>query len=131
MQPRLVTSIAHGSVVVQSFDAKQVGTLPVSADHLAVIEAGMLGSTSTPMGTTYYIFKNFPVLVAGKTGTAESGHPEPDSIFTCFAPASPLSGAHVTPKIAFGGILERGGLGGDHAAPIAHSMLAIYLGVGQ
>lgn len=131
MQPRLVTSLTKGNVVVQSFDAKQVGTLPVSADHLAIIEAGMLGSTSTPQGTTYYIFKNFPVLVAGKTGTAESGYPQPHSIFTCFAPAAPLSGGHVTPKIAFGAILERGGLGGDHAAPIAKDMLALYLHVGQ
>jgi penicillin-binding protein 2 len=131
MLPRLVTSIAQGTVVVQGYDAKQVGTLPVSADHLAVIQAGMLDSTSQPQGTTYIIFQNFPVLVAGKTGTAESGHPEPHSIFTCYAPASPLSGASVTPKIAFGGILERGGLGGDHAAPIAKSMLALYLGVGQ
>jgi penicillin-binding protein 2 len=131
MQPRLVTSLGHGSVVVQSYDAKQVGTLPVSADHLAVVEAGMLDSTSVAGGTTYYVFRGFPVLVAGKTGTAESGFPEPNSIFTCFAPAPPVSGPQVAPKIAFTAILERGGLGADRAAPIAKSVLSQFFAVGQ
>jgi penicillin-binding protein 2 len=131
MLPRLVTSIGHGSVVVKSYDAKQIGTLPVSADHLAVIEAGMLDSTSQSLGTTYNLFKTFPVLVAGKTGTAQSSFTEPHSIFTCFAPATPFSGPYVAPKIAFAVILERGGLGADRAAPIARNVLAQFLGVAE
>jgi penicillin-binding protein 2 len=126
MQPRLVTSIQLGNVVVKSFDAKQVGTLPVTTDHLAVIEAGMLDSTTQSGGTSVDVFRGFPVLVAGKTGTAESGGPQPNSVFTCFAPATPLSGPYVTPKISFGAILERAGTGDQFASPIARSVLGQY-----
>jgi penicillin-binding protein 2 len=138
MQPRLVTLIDKpGGVTVATYPAKQVGTLPVSSDHLAVIEAGMLESTrltttqtGVTKGTTSYLFNTFPILVAGKSGTAESGFPQPHSIFTCFAPASPLSGPPVTPKIAVATLVERGGLGADRAAPITKDILAAYLSVG-
>jgi penicillin-binding protein 2 len=128
MQPRLVTATAHGSVVVQSYNTKQVGTLPVSADHLAVIEAGMLESTTVAGGTSVDQFQGFPILVAGKTGTSESGSPVPNALFTCFAPASPLSGPHVVPKIAIADIIEHGGLGDANADPMVRNVLSQYFG---
>jgi penicillin-binding protein 2 len=130
MQPRLVTAVvgADGQTLA-SFSPAVAGTLPVSSDHLAAIEAGMIGSTSTSVGTTYYLFQHYPILVAGKTGTSESGYPEPHAVFTCYAPASPLSGPPVTPTIALSVIIERGGLGGDHAAPIAKDMVSQHLNI--
>jgi len=57
------------------------------------------------------------VAIAGKTGTAESGPDrEPDAWFIVFAPAE-------NPIIAIAVLVERGGLGGYAAAPVARPIL--------
>lgn len=129
MQPRLVTTvIASDGTTVQSYPAKQVGTLPLSADNLSVVQTAMVGVTASPQGTTYQDFKSFPVLVAGKTGTAESGGGQaPHAWFTCYAPASPLSGPPVAPKIALSAVLEYTGFGEQYAVPVAKRVVGTYL----
>src|SRR5262249_26957707 len=88
MQPRLVTAVtgADGTPVT-SVAPKQVGTLPLAADNVKTVQMAMLGPTNAPDGTAYNEFHTFPVLVAGKTGTAESGQPYPHSWFMSYAPA--------------------------------------------
>ncbi len=62
------------------------------------------------------------VLVAGKTGTAETGRPgeKPHAWFVGFAPAD-------HPRLAIALVLQNGGLGGRRAAPLAVRMLAAAL----
>jgi peptidoglycan glycosyltransferase len=61
------------------------------------------------------------VTIAGKTGTAETGADrEPDAWFIVFAPAE-------NPTIAIAVLVERGGLGGYAAAPVARPILAAAL----
>jgi penicillin-binding protein 2 len=128
MQPRLVTAIvAPDGQTVATYPATVVGKLPIAPDHLAVIQAAMLGPTSDPQGTAYPDFANFPVRVAGKTGTSESGGPLPHSLFMCYAPASPLGGPSVTPRIAIGAIVERSGYGEQFAVPISKDLIKLYL----
>jgi penicillin-binding protein 2 len=130
MQPRLVSSVvASSGATVASFAAAQRGTLPLSADNLGVIQAAMLGPLYDPRGTAYGDFKNVPVLVAGKTGTAESGQARPNGWFACYAPASPASGPAVTPKIAIGSLVERSDFGEAYALPVSRAILRAYLGV--
>jgi penicillin-binding protein 2 len=130
MQPRLVSSVVtSGGVTVTVFAPTQKGTLPLSADNLATIQAAMLGPLYDPRGTAYGDFKNVPVLVAGKTGTAESGQAHPNSWFTCYAPASPVSGPAVAAKIAVGSLVERSDFGERFALPVSRAVIRAYLGV--
>jgi penicillin-binding protein 2 len=124
MQPRLVTSVqsANGTVV-RSFPPMQLGKLPLSADHLAVMQVAMLGSTSTPTGTSYDTFKDVPLRLGGKTGTAESGQAHPHAWFTAYAPASPVSGPAVQAKIAIGALVEYSDFGDRNAAPVVKAIL--------
>lgn len=131
VQPRLVTTVtASNGATVQAFGYQKVGTLPVSADNLSVIQSAMVAVTATPGGTANRDFKSFPILVAGKTGTAESGNGQaPHGWFTCYAPASPLSGPPVPPKIAVGAVVEYAGFGEQYAVPIGKRIIAAYLNV--
>jgi penicillin-binding protein 2 len=133
MQPRLVSAVtaSGASTIVKSFPASQVGTLPLSAANLGVVQVAMVGVTTSPQGTAYLDFKNYPILVAAKTGTAESGNNNtlPHSWFTAYAPASPLSGPPVTAKIAVGSEVENSGFGERFALPVLLKIISAYLNV--
>jgi len=130
MQPRMVSSVvASSGATVASFAPAQRATLPLSSDKLGIIQAAMLGPLYDPHGTAYGDFKDVPVLVAGKTGTAESGQSLPNGWFACYAPASPASGPAATPKIAIGSLVERSDFGERFALPVSRAILRAYLGV--
>jgi penicillin-binding protein 2 len=122
MQPRLVTSVTSGPTVLQTFPAKQIGTVPVSATNLALVQVGM-EDVVAPNGTSYDVFKGFPIQVAGKTGTAESGQDNPHAWFTYYAPASPPSGPAVQPQIAMSVLFTYAGFGDANAAPVCRALL--------
>jgi penicillin-binding protein 2 len=128
MQPRLVTSITAGSAVVQTFDAKQIGTLPLSADHLAMLQAAMAGTTYGD-GTTATVFKNYPIAVAGKTGTAQACDncsTPPHTWFSFYAPVAPLSGPPQAAKIAgAAAFFNSGGEGGPNAGPVTRAIMDV------
>jgi penicillin-binding protein 2 len=127
VQPRLVSQVTRAGGVVLTFAPKTVGTLPISADNLAVLQASMLAAVMDPSGTSYVTWKGFPIRVAGKTGTAEAGvSVEPHSWFTCYAPASPVGGPPVTPTIAMGVEMQNAGYGADNAAPVSRSLLTTF-----
>jgi penicillin-binding protein 2 len=130
MQPILVSSVtsASGSKIVQ-FQPKQVGTLPLSADNLAIVQTAMVATTNTTAGTSYNTFRGFPIIVAGKTGTAESGQPLPHALFTSYAPASLLSGHPVAPQIATAVIVEHSGAGDSFAAPVTLAILHSFFNI--
>ena len=76
------------------------------------------GKTPKEHGTAYEIFKDFPLTVAGKTGTAEVwGGRAPHSWFVGFAPAE-------DPQVSVLVFVENGGYGSQTAAPIARKILA-------
>jgi penicillin-binding protein 2 len=130
MTPRLVSSVVtSGGATVASFAPSQRGTLALSADNLATLQAAMLGPLYDPHGTAYGDFKDVSILVAGKTGTAESGQARPNGWFACYAPASPASGPPVAPKIAIGSLVERSDFGERYALPVSKAILRAYLGV--
>ncbi|HEX9038131.1 MAG TPA: penicillin-binding transpeptidase domain-containing protein [Ktedonobacterales bacterium] len=122
--PRLidtVTDTTGAKVFVSQY--KQVGTLPVSAANLQVIQVAMLGPIHDSDGTTARDFLNYPINVAGKTGTAESGQPLPQSWFTCFAPASPITGNPVTPTVTIAALVEHSLSGEKNAVPITKAIM--------
>lgn len=76
-------------------------------------------------GTAYSTFHNYPVKVAAKTGTAETGidGTSDNGAFVCFAPME-------DPQIAIAVYVEKGGHGSTLAS-IAKSMLDVYFDVDE
>ncbi len=86
---------------------------------------GMYLVTSTEDGTANTAFQNYPIKVAGKTGTAETGiDGTSDNVaFICFAPLE-------DPQIAVSVYIEKGGSAAK-AATIARSILDVYFDVDE
>jgi penicillin-binding protein 2 len=95
--------------------------------HRAPIMEGLRRAAMEAGGTSYPVFGNFPVEIAGKTGTAERpvGNTVQDqSWYVALAPAD-------DPEVVVAVTLERGGFGASTAAPVAARILEKYLGIGQ
>jgi peptidoglycan glycosyltransferase len=127
MKPYLVQRIqAPDESVIQSATPAPLST-PVSSRVADDLTQMMIQVTQNPAGTAYATAnKNVTggIVIAGKTGTAQTGVPvtnTDDAVFTCFAPAG-------DPKIAVGVIVKGGGFGAAAAAPIAVKVIQAYLG---
>lgn len=128
MRPLLVTKVVDtNGQTTSTYAPQKVGVAPLSADNLQVVQVSMLGPIYSPGGTSTGLFAGYPVTVAGKTGTAESGQPNPHAWFVAFAPASKLSGPPATPKVAAATLVEYSGFGDTFAAPVTKSMVLAYL----
>ncbi|MFW6115452.1 MAG: penicillin-binding protein 2 [Chloroflexota bacterium] len=106
-------------------ERQAVRTLPVSAEHLAALQEGLLGVTSsTTIGTASHRFSGLEIPVAGKTGTAEAGAAgtAPHSWFAAYAPAD-------NPEIALAVMVENAGEGSTVAAPLARQVIEAYFGL--
>lgn len=75
-------------------------------------------------GTASGAFTGFPIAVAGKTGTAETGSGPTHAWFVCYAPFE-------NPEVAVVVFIENGGEGGAAAAPLARKILEAYFKVPQ
>jgi penicillin-binding protein 2 len=83
---------------------------------------GMIRVSNWSGGTACSVFKNYPIEVAGKTGTAEDNPNYSDNAsFICFAPAN-------DPRIAIAVYGERTGGGGGRLAGVAKAILDMYFG---
>lgn len=132
MRPRLVTKVVSESgLTTKTIATEQESPAPLSPTNLQIVQASMLGPIYGTNGTTVQDFTTYPVTVAGKTGTAESGQQNPHSWFTCYAPASKLSGPPVTPQIAVGALVEYSGFGEKFAVPVSKAIMSAYLQLSQ
>lgn len=135
--PHVVASVeqpgtdATGSTVLRRFQPPPPQDVGVDPLALRVVRDGLLLATRDPRGTSYPVFRGFPVPVAGKTGTAEKvvrlpGQPQPlllDQSWWCgYAPAD-------RPTIALCVVIENGGHGGTAAAPAALKVLERFFSV--
>ena len=89
----------------------------------AEIHSALVEVTSGPAGTARRVFADFPLAVAGKTGTAENPGSAPHAWFAAYAPAG-------DPQLVVVVMLENGGEGSTQAAPLAREVFAAYFGVG-
>ena len=99
--------------------------MDISDETYAAYCEGMYLVTSTEDGTADTAFMDFPIKVAGKTGTAETGidGTSDNGAFVCFAPLE-------DPQIAISVYVEKGGHGSS-LATIARSMLEVYFDVDE
>ena len=106
----------HNTEVVETFEPEVLGTLDIDDVSLAAILAGM--RSAAEVGTASSVFANYPVKVAGKTGTASVSSGTANGVFVCFAP-------YDEPEIAIAVIIEHGG-SGNATAPVAKAILDTY-----
>ncbi len=114
---------AEGNVIYE-FAPQVRGQLPVSPENLAEIRAAMGLVTQNSRGTAEFVFRNFSVAVAGKTGTAETGgeFDDPHAWFVAFTE----EGREDLPDIVVAVIIENRGDGSAWAAPVARRVLEAY-----
>lgn len=99
--------------------------ISLNRGQLAYVVDSMQAVVNYPYGTAYGAFAGFGVPVAGKSGTAETGGPDPDAWFPAIAPAD-------APRISVATVLVRVplGTGGSDAAPLVRRVMAAYFGGG-
>ncbi|NLZ54055.1 MAG: penicillin-binding protein 2, partial [Thermoanaerobacteraceae bacterium] len=120
MKPHLIKSITDpdGNTVLEK-NPEIGGQLDISKSTYKIIKQGMRGVT-LPGGTAYSVFANFPISVAGKTGTAEwDVTKDPHGWFVAFAP-------YEDPEIAVVVFIEQAGSGGTTGGPIAKAIFEEY-----
>jgi penicillin-binding protein 2 len=105
----------------------------LSPETLEQLREGMLASSvelggPAGPGTSAWLFHNFPIKVAGKTGTAQAPQAPGEASgaghawYIAFAP-------YDKPEIAVVVLVERGGSGSTAAAPIAKAIFEQYFGL--
>ena len=96
-------------------------SLKLNSKHVDAVVEGMKSVTSEQGGTSYIVFKNSDIEVAGKTGTAQVSSGTPNGIFVGFAPIE-------NPKIAVVAIVEHGD-SGSAVARIVKPILEEYFNI--
>ncbi|MGH9073281.1 MAG: penicillin-binding protein 2, partial [Acidimicrobiales bacterium] len=120
-QPRLAADVLSPSgKVMKSFPPVVAGHVPMSAQDRQAMLDGFIGAVQG-QGTASGTFRGFDfskMQVAGKTGTASTNHPVPDSLFVAFA------GKDVHhPQYVVAVVIEQAGYGANDSAPVARQAL--------
>ena len=121
MKPTLAQKMTDNQgVVVQEFGNNVLNQQVADPAIIQIVQQGMRG-TMQPGGSAYSVFGgDFPVEVAGKTGTAQFfNNAKTHAWFECYAPYN-------DPQIALIVMIEGGGGGNEIAAPIAKNILNYY-----
>ncbi len=127
MKPYLIQQVTASDLsVVQSTTPSVLNPSVVSPAIANDVKQMMIAVVQQPQGTAFAFNQGNEngLIIAGKTGTAQNllngVSPNPDAVFTAFAPAN-------NPKIAVGVIVQGGGYGAASAAPIAVKVIEAYL----
>ena len=118
--PRIVAEIrAPDGSVQERIERELVRRIPLTRRQLAYVVDSMQAVVNYPYGTGRAAFAGFGIPVAGKSGTAETGGPNPNAWFPAIAPAD-------NPRISVATVLVRFplGTGGDFAAPLVRRVMA-------
>jgi len=128
VKPHVVEAVGKPSPRMAPLNPPAPEPSNVDPSALAVVRDGLYRATHASYGTATAVFGNFPIAVAGKTGTAEKvvqppGYARPllqDQSWWCgYAPAD-------KPEIAVCAVIENGGHGGTAAAPAALKVFEHY-----
>jgi peptidoglycan glycosyltransferase len=120
MAPHLVTAITGDGPGARTIDPS-VWRRVMSGSDAKAIQRAMQQAVEGELGRQFTSGAKVPgVPTAGKSGTAElGGTGEPHSWFIGFAPVE-------HPTVAIAVLVERGGHGGERAAPLAGDLLRTY-----
>jgi penicillin-binding protein 2 len=113
-------ALANGGTVVRPHVAEAIGhhilrfkpVRHLKLPDLWAIHDGLFSAAHSAIGTSSAIFGSYEPAVAGKTGTAETGHGSDHSWYASWAPAG-------NPRYVVVVLIEHGGFGAEAAAPAA------------
>ena len=115
-----------GGAVLRGSSVQPLEFKPVRKVKLTDIQAirdGLYQAAHSPGGTSASLFADFPIPVAGKTGTAESGAGRSDhSWYASWAPAN-------NPKVVVVVLIAHGGFGAQAAGPAAKEIYSAFFHV--
>lgn len=121
----LLQSVKSGdfSSLIYQQEPELLDTLNISSQNMETVKAGM--KLLATEGSVRNYFKDLPVSVGAKTGTAQVGREDTNAnaVFVCFAP-------YENPEIAISIVVERGGSGTELAA-IAADIMSYYFNAEQ
>ncbi len=120
MKPQLVTELT-GAGPGAGLIGPEVWRRVLSVANARTIQAAMRQAVEGSLGRLFTSGAKVPgVPTAGKSGTAQlGGTGEPHSWFIGFAPVD-------NPQVAIAVLVERGGRGGERAAPLAGRLMTRY-----
>ena len=95
--------------------------LNIQKENLKTVLEGM--QSVTEGGTAYSVFKDFPIQVGGKTGSAEAGNDKTNAWFVGFAP-------YENPEIAVVVLVENGAHG-YYSAEVTKEIMEAYFGLNE
>jgi len=105
---------------VQPLEFKPVRKLKLT--DVQAIRDGLYQAAHSSGGTSASLFANFPVAVAGKTGTAEAPPGDDHSWYASWAPFG-------HPKIVVVVMIEHGGFGAEAGGPAAKEIYQAFFHV--
>lgn len=123
-QPHMIKSVRSSvdGTLVKETQPVVLNKVNVSEKTLDVVKKGMLGVVDE--GSASGIFKDYPIAVGGKTGTAQVGKNKSDNaLFVAFAPFD-------NPEIAVAVVIEKGEKGAN-AAYVARDIFDEYFGLNE
>ncbi len=135
VRPHLVEDAEEGGArVVHRFTPPPPQSAGLDRTALAVVQDGLYQATHAfAYGTSAKVFGNFPIPIAGKTGTAQKiihlpGYTgEQDQSWWCgYGPVS----SSEPPQLVVCALIENGGFGADAAAPAALKVFQQYFHTG-
>jgi penicillin-binding protein 2 len=105
--------------VMKEFEPKPRRRVHIDAEYRAAILEGLHDAAQNGAGTSFDVFGDFPIPVAGKTGTAQRPPHLDQSWYGVLAP-------YPDPRIVTFVTMEEGGFGAESAAPAARKILEAY-----
>ncbi|MBN9621422.1 MAG: penicillin-binding protein 2 [Actinobacteria bacterium] len=105
--------------VLREIDPGPRRHVKINSEYQRLIMEGLHDVTSGPGGTATGVFKDFPIPIAGKTGTAERPGHGNQAWFISLAP-------YPNPNVVTVVTIEEGGFGADSAAPANKQILEAY-----
>ena len=109
--------------VIQEFSTPPRRKLPIDPGYRQAILEGLRMAAASPGGTSYPVFKDFKIPIAGKTGTAEKGAGRADqSWYVALAP-------YPNPRYVVVSTAEHGHFGAETAAPQVRRILSVLFGI--
>jgi penicillin-binding protein 2 len=105
--------------VLKEFDPGPRRHVHIDPEYRAAILEGLHDAAQNGSGTSFEVFGDFPIPVAGKTGTAQRPPHLDQSWYGVLAP-------YPNPRIVTFVTMEEGGFGAESAAPAARKILEAY-----
>jgi penicillin-binding protein 2 len=125
VRPHLVDDVVEGGGgrsqprVVKRFASPPPQPVGLDPTYLAAVRDGLYqAANAVGVGTSAGVFANFPVKIAGKTGTAQKNPQTNQLDQSWWCGYGPVNSAE-PPDIVVCALIENGGFGADAAAPAA------------